>query len=92
MGLRMVRAGLDKYHRPSRSSDRWRPRRGSGGGGGRGGRSSWGRSSMRGPDVLTLMRAQAVLKACSSPLGPTSPSACSSATKAFEAALKDSGR
>ena len=34
------------------------------------------------------MCVEAVLKARRTPLGPTSPSACSSATKAFEAALK----
>jgi hypothetical protein len=43
------------------------------------------------PALLTLMRVQAALKAWSIALSPTSLSACSSATKAFEAALKDSG-
>jgi hypothetical protein len=40
------------------------------------------------PGRLTLMRVQAVLKAPRSPLGPTSPSTCSSARQAFEAALR----
>jgi hypothetical protein len=46
------------------------------------------RSATRGPVDLDSMRAEALLKARSTPLGPTSPSACSSATKAFEAALR----
>ena len=53
MGLRMVRAGLDKYLRPSRSSDRWHPRRGSGGGGGGVGRRFDPRSATRGPVAWT---------------------------------------
>jgi hypothetical protein len=44
------------------------------------------RSATRGPVGLHSMRVQPILKPRSTLLGPTSPSTCSSATKAFEAA------
>ena len=70
-----------------RSSQYAAPRRDAGRG--RGGRSSWGRSCIRGPDVLGLMRVQAVLKAWSA---PRTSSTCSSPKKAFEAASSTSNR
>jgi hypothetical protein len=58
---------------------------------GRGSRQEFApRSATRGLVCLTLTRVEAVLKACSTLSGPTSASPCSSATKAFEAALKGS--
>jgi hypothetical protein len=73
MGLRTVRAGLDKYLQSSRSSDHWRPRRGSRGGGGRSIRSSHPRSATRGSVGLTEVCVEAASKARRTSLGPQGP-------------------
>ena len=55
---------------------------------GRGSRSTTPRVDNQTRVGLPSMRVEAVLKVCAISIGPTSPSACSSATNAFKMALK----